>query len=338
MLIQRVALNHMPSTAAAIRAAVMDSTNSCSLRFALCRLGWRHLDRLAHAHHGHFLERGCRDMLVKTGVLFIGANQAQVLQHRHDEATRIDGLSWMQRMERLGGQLGCTFHDGVDILGRSPAREPHALATVLHDAQVEFTRVFVATDGIGQDGTARDRGQSPVNCSSTGSISGVGSSGVSAWLSAGISDAFSVVISSMGCWFQTWKYSLVEIDKWKEMNDLNGLSYKVDRLPQSASGQQRQHFFRVLSDHIKQGQTLGKFTSQATIELPDGCAFVKCFMQVAVQLGNQISDDFIGGCGHAVLLSAGEKPPRGWLVAVNEQVSWIDALLYWRGMQLTQGQ
>jgi hypothetical protein len=35
---------------------------------------------------------------------------------------------------------------------------------------------------------------------------------------------------------------------------------------------------------------------------------------------------------------AKKKPPRGWLVAVNEQVSWIDALLYWRGMQLTQGQ
>jgi hypothetical protein len=83
----------------------------------------------------------------------------------------------------------------------------------------------------------------------------------------------------------------------------------------------------------------GKFTSQATVEFPDGCAFFKCFMQVAVQLGNQISNDFIGGCGHAVLLSAGEKkPPRGWLVVVNEQVSWIDALLYWRGMQLTQGQ
>ena len=132
-------------------------TKSNRLPFALAGLGWR-FHHLTHASHGHFLERGCRDVLMKARVLFIGPDQAKVTQHRHDESARVDGLAWMQRVKRLGRQLGCTFHDGVDILGRSPAREPHALATVLHDAQVEFTRVFVATDGIGQDGTARDRG------------------------------------------------------------------------------------------------------------------------------------------------------------------------------------
>jgi hypothetical protein len=65
---------------------------------------------------------------------------------------------------------------------------------------------------------------------------------------------FSVVISSMRWCFQTWKYSLVEIDKWLEMKDLNGLSYKVVGLPQTASGQQRQNFLGVLPDHISKAR------------------------------------------------------------------------------------
>jgi hypothetical protein len=67
---------------------------------------------------------------------------------------------------------------------------------------------------------------------------------------------------------------------WK-VKDRNGLSHKVAGLPQTRSGQQRQNLLGVLPDQHQQGQTLGQFTGQATIELPDGCAFFKGFTQIA---------------------------------------------------------
>jgi hypothetical protein len=85
-----------------------------------------------------FLQRGRGDVLVKAGVFLIGADQAEVLKHRHDKATGIDGLAGMQRVEGLGRQFGRTFHDGINVLGRSPAIEPHALAAVSDDAQVQL--------------------------------------------------------------------------------------------------------------------------------------------------------------------------------------------------------
>jgi len=113
--------------------------------------------------------------------------------------------------------------------------------------------------------------------------------------------------------------SLVEMDKLMEMKDRNGLSYKVDRLPKTASGQLAQDLLGVLPDHVQQGQRFGKFTRQATVVLPDGCTFFKGFTQVSVQVRNQVGDDFIGGC-HARLQKIADvkKPPRGWLVVVRD--------------------
>ena len=67
MLIQRVVLNHIPRTAArSTRRDGLDAIQApLPLRFAgLAGV----LDGFAHAHHGHFLERGGRDVLVKAGV------------------------------------------------------------------------------------------------------------------------------------------------------------------------------------------------------------------------------------------------------------------------------
>jgi hypothetical protein len=90
------------------------------------------------------------------------------------------------------------------------------------------------------------------------------------------------------------------MDELMKVKDLNGLSHKVVRLPQRLSDQPGQGLLGVLANDVQQGQRFGQFTRQASIEFPDGCAFLECFTQVAVQAGYEISYDFIGGC-HSLL-------------------------------------
>ena len=81
--------------------------------------------------------------------------------------------------------------------------------------------------------------------------------------------------------FRTWKYSLVEIDKWMEMkydrNGLLALHIRWSAYPSCYFRQQGHYFLGVLLDHVQQGQRFGQFTIQPTVKFPDGCTLLKGF-------------------------------------------------------------
>jgi len=110
--------------------------------------------------------------------------------------------------------------------------------------------------------------------------------------------------------------SLVEMDERMEVKDRNGLSHKVARLPQMASGQPRQHFIRVLPDHIQQGQGFGQIALNAGIELKDGGAFFKGLTQTFIQTLHEIDH---GRMAHGFL--SGKRKPTRW-AAWGGWVDW----------------